>query len=44
MNVCATGRLTGCVRVLVYCIYPESEECSTYTDLLFGRDIIDDAA
>ena len=44
MNVCTTDRLTGCVRVLVYCIDPESEESSTYTDVLFGRNIIDDAA
>ena len=44
MNVCTTDRLTECVRALVYYIDPESEECSTYPDLLFGRNIIDDAA
>ena len=44
MNVCATGRLTKCVSVLVYCIDPESEECGTYPGLLFGRSITDDAA
>ena len=44
LSVCTTGRLTKCVGALVYCIDPESEECSTYPDLLFGRNIIDDAA
>ena len=44
MNVCTTGRLTKCVVALVYYIYPESQECGTYPNLLFGRSIIDDAA
>ena len=41
MNVCATDRLTGCVRVLVYCIDSEDKECKTYPSLLFDHSIVD---
>ena len=41
MSVCATDDITRCVGALAYYIDPRNEECKTYRNLLFGRNIID---
>ena len=40
VNVCTTYDFTKCVGALVYYIGLENEECKTYPNLLFGRNII----
>ena len=41
VSVCSTDDFTECAGALVYYIDLENEECQTYPDLLFDRNIID---
>ena len=41
VNICTTDDFKKCVGALVYYIDPGNEECNTYPNLLFDRNIID---